>query len=157
MLLVLDPQRRVPSHAKRCRYKHEMPVDQETLQKCGFCEKPGWFMDSRIFVESLQKMRELAFGRLTAKSSDGLHRGQICKSQDSMFMFAPCSYSSVDSSFSESFRRCFARLPLPIYKYSYFRSRDGNDVAESTTGLSKERDCRRGICRRRTRKYKRRL
>ena len=54
-----------------CKYKHEMPVDEETLLSCGFRKVPLWFMDSPMYEEYLQKKRESATGRLAGASAEG--------------------------------------------------------------------------------------
>ena len=53
-----------------CRYKHEMPADQETLEKCGFREIPRWFKESPHYEEYLQKTGKLAVGRLAGVSAE---------------------------------------------------------------------------------------
>ncbi|KAM0798989.1 hypothetical protein BDR22DRAFT_857387 [Usnea florida] len=53
-----------------CRYKHEMPADQETLEKCGIREIPRWFMESPHYEEYLQKTGKLAIGRLAGVSAE---------------------------------------------------------------------------------------
>ena len=53
-----------------CRYKHEMPTDQETLEKCGIREIPRWFMESPHYEEYLQKTGKLAIGRLAGVSAE---------------------------------------------------------------------------------------
>ena len=53
-----------------CKFKHEMPVDKETLQKCGFREIPRWFMESPEYEEYLEKTGGLATRRLTGVSAE---------------------------------------------------------------------------------------
>ena len=54
-----------------CKYKHEVPVDEETRQRIGIREIPRWFMDSPGYEEYLQKTEELAIGRLAGVSAEG--------------------------------------------------------------------------------------
>ena len=53
-----------------CKYKHEMPVDKETLRNCGFREIPRWFVESPEFEDYLEKTGELGIGRLTGVSAE---------------------------------------------------------------------------------------
>ena len=53
-----------------CKYKHEMPVDEETLRNCGFLTVPRWFMESSQYEEYLQKQGKSANGRLAGVSTE---------------------------------------------------------------------------------------
>ena len=53
-----------------CKYKHEMPVDEKVLQKCGLREVPRWFKDSPGYEEYLQKTEELAIRRLASVNAE---------------------------------------------------------------------------------------
>ena len=53
-----------------CKYKHEMPVDEETLLNCGFRKVPDWFKESPMYEEHLQKTGEAATGRLAGVSAE---------------------------------------------------------------------------------------
>lgn len=55
-----------------CRYKHEMPVDEETQQRIGLREIPLWFRESPEYEQFLQKVqhRRSATGTLTDVGSD---------------------------------------------------------------------------------------
>lgn len=53
-----------------CKYKHEMPVDEEVLQKCGLREVPCWFKDSPEYEEYLQKTEELAMRRSASVNAE---------------------------------------------------------------------------------------
>lgn len=56
-----------------CRYKHEMPVDEETRLKIGIREIPWWFTVSPEYENFLQQVLESATGRLTDVRSDEEH------------------------------------------------------------------------------------
>lgn len=56
-----------------CRYKHEMPIDEETRQKIGIREIPWWFTVSPQYEQFLQQVPESATGRLTDVRSDEEH------------------------------------------------------------------------------------
>ena len=53
-----------------CKYKHEMPVDEKVLQKCGLREVPRWFKDSPGYEEYLQKTEELAMRKLASSNAE---------------------------------------------------------------------------------------
>ena len=53
-----------------CKYKHEMPVDEEAFLDCGLRGVPRWFMESPQYEAYLQKKGEPATGRLARVSTE---------------------------------------------------------------------------------------
>ena len=52
-----------------CRYKHEMPVDEETRQRIGLREIPGWFKESPDYEQFLFEGNRSATGTSTGVGS----------------------------------------------------------------------------------------
>lgn len=52
-----------------CKYKHEMPADEETRQRIGLCEIPGWFKDSPEYEQFLVQGDRSATGTLAGVGS----------------------------------------------------------------------------------------
>lgn len=53
-----------------CKYKHEMPVDEETRQRIGIREIPRWFKESPGYEQYLQQVDREATGTLTGVGTD---------------------------------------------------------------------------------------
>ena len=79
-----------------CKYKHEIPLDEETRQRIGLLNIPGWFRDSPKYDEFLQHVNQAAAQKSTAESSRrGLARSGIAEAKTARLW--PSSATKIDN------------------------------------------------------------